>query len=109
MEYNKLNIGFIKAELRRKELKEGFNDPKSVTDFYNYAKVVQVWQPETDREKELHEYRVYNNMESPMLVKVGDVIKVPPSAVKEKIIDDITGDTWELVHMKDITAWYSEA
>ena len=106
MKFNKLNIGIIRADLKEKENKIGMFERTDVQgEKYNYAEVTQVWQPSNDFEQTLYDVRVKAMGMSPMLVKVGDIIRIPSH--REPIIEMETGVQYVLVHQKDILEWYS--
>ena len=104
MKFNKLNIGVIRADLKDKDPMIGIFEQTHVQgEVYNYAVVTQVWTPSNDFEKELYEHRVLNFNQAPMLVQVGDIIRIP--SFREPMFDE-DGTKYVLVHQKDILEWY---
>jgi len=106
MNFNRLNIGIIKAQLKEKDDKVGdFVRTDMQGEYYNYAEVVDVWKPETAFEEEIYKQRCLNLGQSPMLVQKGDIVRIPSN--REPIIDD-EGNRYVLLHQKDVLEWYRD-
>lgn len=104
MKFNRLNIGIIRADLKEKDNSIGtFERTDLQGEMYNYAEVTQVWQPTNEFERKIYEHRVLNMNQSPMLVQVGDIIRIPSN--REPIIDE-DSTRYVLVHQKDILEWF---
>ena len=104
MKFNKLNIGVIRADFQEKDNTIGMFERTDVQgEVYNYAIVTQVWTPDDDFQKDLYGHRVLNFSQAPMVVKVGDIIRIP--SFREPMFDE-DGTKYVLVHQKDILEWY---
>lgn len=101
----RINIGYVKLKVAQKELESnGFILAENQGQFKAFAECVAVGLPMTEKEKEIHEYRVKNLNEAQILVKVGDMVRVPSQHIKAFE----NGEIFVFCHSKDIMEWDEE-